>query len=268
MLALSHKKPPQSAAAARKGASVLSFQRLFRAAMCTLCALIFVLNSRGPQRAEAEDAAKAAVTPPPNAAAVSAAYRRLSESKPDLEVGVWPLQLYGSGRPVKEEPAETVRVGGVPVDARIADALRAMIADARAAGLSVYLSCGYTDAAAQTHIYRRTAAKYGAETAQTIVGLPAENEHRSGLAVDIADRYYEEKDSGLENTELFAWLKMHCHEYGFILRYPKDRKAITGYVYEPWHFRYVGTEAAAFMAEHALTLEEFLDLYRTDGGGV
>lgn len=268
MLALSHKKPPQSAAAARKGASVLSFQRLFRAAMCTLCALIFVLNSRGPQRAEAEDAAKAAVTPPPNAAAVSAAYRRLSESKPDLEVGVWPLLLYGSGRPVKEEPAETVRVGGVPVDARIADALRAMIADARAAGLSVYLSCGYTDAAAQTHIYRRTAAKYGAETAQTIVGLPAENEHRSGLAVDIADRYYEEKDSGLENTELFAWLKMHCHEYGFILRYPKDRKAITGYVYEPWHFRYVGTAAAAFMAEHALTLEEFLDLYRTDGGGV
>ena len=268
MLALSHKKPPQSAAAARKGASVLSFQRLFRAAMCTLCALIFVLNSRGPQRAEAEDAAKAAVTPPPNAAAVSAAYRRLSESKPDLEVGVWPLQLYGSGRPVKEEPAETVRVGGVPVDARIADALRAMIADARAAGLSVYLSCGYTDAAAQEHIYRRTAAKYGAETARTIVGRPNESEHRSGLAVDIADRYYEEKDSALENTELFVWLKMHCYEYGFILRYPKDRKSITGFVYEPWHFRYVGAEAAAFMAENGLTLEEFLDLYRTGNDGV
>ena len=246
----------------------MSFRRLFRAGMCTLCALIFVLNSRGPQPAAAEGAEEPSVTPPPNAAAVSAAYRHMSQSKPDLEVGVWPLQLYGSGRPVTEEPEETVRVGGVPVDARIADALRAMIADARSAGLSVYLSCGYTDAAAQTHIYRRTAAKYGAETAQTIVGRPAESEHRSGLAVDIADRYYEEKDSSLENTELFAWLKAHCHEYGFILRYPKDRKAITGHVYQPWHFRYVGAEAAAFMAENGLTLEEFLDLYRTGGDGV
>ena len=220
--------------------------------MCTLCALIFVLNSRGPQPAAAEGAEEPSVTPPPNAAAVSAAYRRMS----------------CSGCPVTEEPEETVRVGGVPVDARIADALRAMIADARSAGLSVYLSCGYTDAAAQTHIYRRTAAKYGAETAQTIVGRPAESEHRSGLAVDIADRYYEEKDSSLENTELFAWLKMHCHEYGFILRYPKEGKAITGHVYQPWHFRYVGAEAAAFMAENGLTLEEFLDLYRTGADGV
>ena len=126
--------------------------------MCTLCALIWGINSRGPPPAAAEGAEEPSVTPPPNAAAVSAAYRHMSQSKPDLEIGVWPLQLYGSGRPVTEEPEETVRVGGVPVDARIADALRARIADARAAGLSVYLSCGSTDAAAQTLIYRRTAA--------------------------------------------------------------------------------------------------------------
>ena len=188
----------------------MSFQRLFRAGMCTLCALIFVLNSRGPQHAAAESAEEPSPTPRPSAASVSAAYRRLSAGKPDLDVEAWPLRLYGSGRPVTEEPAETVRVGGVPVDARIADELRAMIAAARTAGLRVYLSCGYTDAAAQTHIYRRTAAKYGAETAQTIVGLPAENEHRSGLAVDIADRYYEEKDSGLENTELFELSAVGC----------------------------------------------------------
>lgn len=236
--------------------------------MCTLCALVFVLNSRGAQHASAEgsppdEAAEAAC-----ASSVSAAYLRLFEAKPEVDIGGWQYTLYARGCPVTQEPPQTVRVGGVPVDARIADALRAMIADARSAGLSVYLSCGYTDAAAQTHIYRRTAAKYGAETAQTIVGRPAESEHRSGLAVDIADRYYEEKDSSLENTELFAWLKAHCHEYGFILRYPKDRKAITGHVYQPWHFRYVGAEAAAFMAENGLTLEEFLDLYRTGGDGV
>jgi hypothetical protein len=243
------------------------FKRLSRAAMALFCALVFVLNARGPQRAEAEGAAETASTPPPNAAAVSAAYRRLSAGKPDIDVSVWPYALYGSGRPVREEPEETVRIGGIPVDVRIADELRAMIADARSAGLSVYLSCGYTDAAAQEHIYRRTAAKYGEETARTIVDRPNESEHRSGLAVDIEDRYYPEKDSSLENTELFAWLEMHCCEYGFVLRYPKDRKAITGHVYEPWHFRYVGTEAALFMTENHLTLEEFLDLYRTSPEG-
>ena len=241
----------------------MSFQRLFRAIFCALCALLFVLNARGPQHAAAEGTPPPADTPQPSAAAVSAAYRRLRESRPELEVGEWPLQLYGFGRAVREEPEETVRVGGVPVDARIAEPLRAMIADARAAGLRVYLSCGYTDAAAQEHIYRRTAAKYGEFTAQTIVDRPSESEHRSGLAVDIADRYYEEKDSSLENTELFTWLKMHCCEYGFILRYPKDRKSVTGHVYEPWHFRYVGVEAATFMTENRLTLEEFLDLYKT-----
>ena len=54
----------------------------------------------------------------------------------------------------------------------------------------------------------------------------------------------------------------------FVLRYPEGKKAVTGHVFEPWHFRYVGVEAAMFMAENDLTLEEFLDLYRADGGGV
>ena len=72
------------------------------------------------------------------------------------------------------------------------------------------------------------------------------------------------KDSSLEETELFEWLTLHCHEYGFVLRYPKDKKSVTGRVYQPWHFRYVGVEAARFMRDNHLTLEEFLDLYRTD----
>ncbi len=246
----------------------MRFQRRFRRAMCTLCALIFVLNSRGPQPAAAEWTEESPATPPPAPRFTVITDSRLRDSRPELDVTGWPFALYGYGRPVTEEPAETVRVGGIPVDARIADELRAMISDARAAGLSVYLSCGYTDAAAQEHIYRRTAAKYGEFNAQTIVDRPNESEHRSGLAVDIADRYYEEKDSSLENTELFAWLRMHCSEYGFILRYPKGAKLITGHVYEPWHFRYVGAEAAAFITENGLTLEEFLELYRDEGDGV
>ena len=155
-----------------------------------------------------------------------------------------------------------MRVAGTPVDARIAPALRELIAAARAQGFSVYLASGYTDAAAQEHIYRRAVEKYGEFTAQSIVGRPEESEHRSGLCVDILDCYREEKDESLANTELFTWLKMHCSEYGFILRYPQGKKAVTGYVFEPWHFRYVGEEAAVYMTDNGLTLEEFLELYR------
>ena len=247
-----------------KGRLCVFYKRVFRALMCTLCALIFVLNSRGPQFAAAEGTEEEAALPPPQSAAeVSAAFRRLSAAKPELDPEAWPCLYFGPGHPVAGAEPETVRVGGVPVDARIADDLRAMIARARSEGMSVYLSCGYTDAAAQAHICRRMAARYGETAALTIVGRPDENEHRSGLAVDIADRYYEEKDSTLEDTELFEWLTLHSWEYGFVLRYPKDKKLITGHVYEPWHFRYVGLEAAAFMNENGLTLEEFLDLYRT-----
>ena len=228
--------------------------------MCTLCALLFVLNSRGPQHAAADGAEPA--PPEPSAAQISAAYRRLCEMKPDVDIDSWQFALLTRGSPVAQEPVQTVRVGGVPVDARIADDLSQMITDARAQGLKVYLSCGYTDAGAQEHIYNRAAERYGEFRALSIVGRPEESEHRSGLAVDITDRYYEEKTAALENTELFVWLKMHCSEYGFILRYPKDKKAVTGMIYQPWHFRYVGEEAARFMTENRLALEEFLDLYR------
>ena len=154
--------------------------------MCTLCALMLLFNFRAPQSVAAESVPEETSAPAQSAAEVSAAYRRLCAARPEIDPGDWPYALCGAGRPVTGAEPETVRVGGVPVDARIADELRAMIAQARSAGLRVYLSCGYTDAAAQTHIYRRTAAKYGETTAQTIVGLPNESEHRSGLAVDIA----------------------------------------------------------------------------------
>ena len=85
--------------------------------------------------------------------------------------------------------------------------------------------------------------------------------HQTGLCCDITDRYYEMKDSSLEDTELYRWMSRHCQEYGFIVRFPKGREDVTGIIYEPWHFRYVGVEAASYIMEHDLTLEEFLELY-------
>ena len=68
--------------------------------------------------------------------------------------------------------------------------------------------------------------------------------------------------SPLESTATYQWMSQHCHEYGFIVRFPKGKDDITGIMYEPWHYRYVGVPAATYIMEHGLTLEEFVELYQ------
>ena len=85
------------------------------------------------------------------------------------------------------------------------------------------------------------------------------SEHESGLALDIAPEGVYNLEVSIEEDDSNKWLNEHCYEYGFIPRYPKDKEAITGFSYEPWHFRYVGKEAAQFLKDNDLTLEEFYD---------
>lgn len=94
----------------------------------------------------------------------------------------------------------------------------------------------------------------------SFLAKPGFSEHQTGLAIDIGTL-----NSGLtihfENTKTFKFLKEHAHEYGFILRYPKNKESITGYAYEPWHFRYVGREVAKIIYDNNLTLEEYFYQY-------
>lgn len=99
------------------------------------------------------------------------------------------------------------------------------------------------------------------EEVNKTLALPGESEHQTGLAVDIGfingglyDPYYEIE----EYKEEFKWLSENAHRYGFILRYPLGKEYITGYSYEPWHFRYIGN-IANYLYSHKLTLEEFLN---------
>ena len=89
---------------------------------------------------------------------------------------------------------------------------------------------------------------------------PGYSEHQTGLSIDVGT-----KDSGLtihfENTLAFKTLKENAHLFGFILRYPKDKEELTGYAYEPWHFRYVGPVHAKIIYENNLTLEEYFYYY-------
>ena len=93
-----------------------------------------------------------------------------------------------------------------------------------------------------------------------MVAYPGTSEHQLGLALDIVDVSYQQLDTEQENTPVQQWLMKNSWKYGFVLRYPADKSDITGIIYEPWHYRYVGKEAAAEIYENKLCLEEYLGI--------
>ena len=97
------------------------------------------------------------------------------------------------------------------------------------------------------------------------MAIPGTSEHQLGLAVDIVDLRYQVLDAGQEDTATQQWLMQNSWKYGFILRYPQDKSAITGIIYEPWHWRYLGPENARTVKESGLCLEEFWAKYTTGG---
>jgi hypothetical protein len=182
--------------------------------------------------------------------------------RPDIDPGDWNFILANPWNDIGDYTPELDYLEGQQFDVRVIEPMEEMVEAARAEGLSVLLSSGYRSYATQTWLFNRKADEYGETIAATIVAKPGTSEHQTGLCCDITDHYYEMKDASLENTDMYQWMSRHCDEYGFIVRFPKGKEDITGIIYEPWHFRYVGKEAAAYIMEHDLTLEEFLELYQ------
>lgn len=89
--------------------------------------------------------------------------------------------------------------------------------------------------------------------------MPGTSEHHTGLALDLITPGYQQLDDGFENTAAFKWLDKHSAEYGFVLRYPKDKEDITKIIYEPWHYRYVGVNAAETIKANGWCLEEYVE---------
>ena len=183
---------------------------------------------------------------------------------PDVDVSEWEYLLANPDHDIGAYVPELAGLeNGHFVDARMVEALKEFIAAGRAAGYSVVINSSYRDYATQKYLYERKVGQCGGDTAAAarIVAPPGTSEHQTGLCCDIADQFYSVKDSSLENTATYKWMYEHCAEYGFILRYPKDKEDVTQIMYEPWHFRYVGKEAARYIMEKGLCLEEFLALY-------
>lgn len=158
------------------------------------------------------------------------------------------------------EPKDLVAVESTYMRSEAANAILKMVKAMRSNGLTINLLSGYRSYNTQISLYNRYVNKDGKEKADTYSARASHSEHQSGLAMDLSNNWSLTEE--FENTKEFAWLRKHAHEYGFILRYTKDKEYLTGYVYEPWHYRYVGVDEATIIHEKDITYEEYCVLYR------
>lgn len=157
--------------------------------------------------------------------------------------------------------------------------LEGLMQAAEDAGFTIYVATAYRTYGHQNNIFNLKASTIAegmgvydymdpryqdaVAIARTITAFPGSSEHQLGLAVDLMDKNYSSWVYENMNQEFFAWLDEHCAEYGFIKRYPTKKLLLTGWD-EPWHYRFVGVEAATFIMEHDLCYEEFYAHYHPD----
>ncbi len=189
----------------------------------------------------------------------------------------WNMVLVNAQNPLKEGfDVEMRLIEGYEnrlFDERAANELEAMLNAAKQAGLELYLVSAYRTPERQATLYENKVQSFIKEgfmrseaekQAAMWVARPYTSEHNLGLAADIASKdWYKENDDltqDFEKTEHFSWLLENCADYGFILRYQRGKEHITGIAYEPWHYRYVGKEAASIIMQRNLSLEEWVEL--------
>jgi len=129
-----------------------------------------------------------------------------------------------------------------------------MVDAAKGDGIKLYNISSYRSYSTQSGLYNNYVNNNGKEAADRFSARAGYSEHQTGLATDIntassADHF--------ENTKEYQWLINNCHKYGFILRYPQGREYITGYKFEPWHYRYVGVDVATYVMKNNITFEEY-----------
>ena len=182
----------------------------------------------------------------------------------------WNLLLVNKQHTIPDDYEFTLGTikGSMRCDERIIEPLTQMFAAAKEDGVNLIVCSPYRDLARQEYLFDRKMKGFirsgmsyvdAYKTASITVTVPGASEHQIGLAVDIISDTYSALDIGFADTPAGQWLAEHSWEYGFILRYPLGKEEITGIQYEPWHFRYVGVDAAKIITEDAITLEEFIE---------
>lgn len=144
-----------------------------------------------------------------------------------------------------------------------AEALEKMFQDAANNGIELLAISGYRSYNRQKEVFDAQVSKSGFEEASKLVAVPGNSEHQTGLSMDIASNSVSAQNYLVEafgETVEGKWLMENAHRFGFILRYPNGKEDITGYDYEPWHYRYVGVKPAKEIYENGLTLEEYFHI--------
>lgn len=186
-----------------------------------------------------------------------------------LPEDMWCLILTNAEYPVPEDyEVELEAIPGTEqsVDKRIYEPLMAMIGDMKAQGLSPIVCSGYRTLDKQEKLFNRKVLSFvkaghtkeeSYNLARQTISIPGSGEHCLGLAVDFYTRRYHKLERAFEDTPESKWLVENAQDYGFVMRYGENKTDITGIQYEPWHYRYVGVEAAKYMKDNELSLEEF-----------
>lgn len=192
---------------------------------------------------------------------------------PAITITEWQYVLINKDTPIKSYAPSVRQFGsdGPYVDKRMIDSLSSLVDAAKEAGFEPYISVGYRSYADQQQLFNEKASElsqngvYTYEEAQQIaaeiVAKPGTSDHQTGLAVDILDKEYEVLDYSKMDSKFFDWLDANCAQFGFIKRYPSNKKSVTGWD-EPWHYRYVGKEVAEFIMKNGMCLEEFAAHYK------
>lgn len=185
------------------------------------------------------------------------------------QADAWQYILVNKEHPIDETfgPPETYLLQEkYKSDMRIKEATQAMFSAAEADGISLIACSGYRPYEVQQKLFNRAKARYSnlsdeeaAIAAAKSVAKPGTSEHQTGLALDIVTPSYTNLDEGYADTDAAKWLAANAYQYGFILRYPKDKTEITQIIFEPWHYRYVGEAAAKIIFEEGLCYEEFYE---------
>lgn len=195
-----------------------------------------------------------------------------SGERPVFDSSDWRLVLINKQHPIPEE--YDFKLGtfasGMRCDERVIEDLLLMMQAAKKNGLNLVVRSPYRTSDHQEDNFNNRIKSYmkqglsymeAYKATSRVITIPGCSEHEVGLALDITSDTFIPLQQGFADTEEGEWLEEHSHEYGFILRYPSGKEYITGIEYEPWHFRYVGREAAAVMKDEGLCLEEFWDKY-------
>ena len=179
----------------------------------------------------------------------------------------WKYILVNKENPLKEDiECDLIGLNGFDVDVRIYDKLTEMFDAAKEDGINLCMASGYRNYNTQKYLYEKKINYYkrlgystdeATQIASMKVTPPLTSEHETGLAIDIAGADVTTRNDFDDTAPATQWLIANSYKYGFILRFPQDKTGVTGVNYKPWHFRYVGKEAATFLHDNNLSLEEF-----------